>query len=84
MKSVLKFLAIAATFLLVALGDSTSFTIHIVGDSTVCTYRDNVYPQTGWGQILGSFFDGSRVRVNNVAIGGRSSKPLFKKVDWEP
>ena len=79
MKSVLKFLAIAAAFLLVALGDSTSFTIHIVGDSTVCTYRDNVYPQTGWGQILGSFFDGSRVKVNNVAIGGRSSKTFIQE-----
>ncbi|MBR2074286.1 MAG: GDSL family lipase, partial [Fibrobacter sp.] len=79
MKLVLKFWTIAAAFLLLALGDSSSFTIHIVGDSTVCTYRDNVYPQTGWGQILGSFFDGSRVRVNNVAIGGRSSKTFIQE-----
>lgn len=79
MKSMLKFLAISAAFLLLALGDSSSFTIHIIGDSTVCTYRDNVYPQTGWGQVLGSFFDGSRVRVNNVAIGGRSSKTFIQE-----
>ena len=78
MKSVLKFLTIAVAFLLLALGDSSTFTIHIVGDSTVCTYKDNVYPQTGWGQILGSFFDGSRVRVNNAAIGGRSSKTFIQ------
>ena len=79
MKSVLKFITIAFAFLLLALGDSSTFTIHIVGDSTVCTYRDNAYPQTGWGQVLGSFFDGSRVRVNNVAIGGRSSKTFIQE-----
>jgi lysophospholipase L1-like esterase len=79
MKTLLKFLVIAAVFLLVAMGDSSSFTIHIVGDSTVCTYKDNVYPQTGWGQIFSSFFDGSRVRVNNAAIGGRSSKTFIQE-----
>ena len=79
MKSVLKFLVIAATFLMMAAGDSPSFTIHIVGDSTVCNYNGSAYPQTGWGQILGSFFDGSRVRVNNVAIGGRSSKTFIQE-----
>lgn len=79
MKSVLKFLTVAVAFLLLAMGDSSTFTVHIVGDSTVCTYRDNAYPQTGWGQILGSFFDASRVRVNNAAIGGRSSKTFIQE-----
>ncbi len=78
MKNVFKFLLAAAVFTGVAVSDSTSFTVHVIGDSTVATYKDNVYPQTGWGQILGSFFDGSRVRVNNVAIGGRSSKTFIQ------
>ncbi len=62
----------------ISVSDTTSFTIHIVGDSTVCTYKSSAYPQTGWGQIIGSFFDGSRVQVNNVAIGGRSSKTFIQ------
>ena len=78
MKNIFKFLLAAAVFTGVAVSDSTSFTVHVIGDSTVATYKDNVYPQTGWGQILGSFFDGSRVRVNNVAIGGRSSKTFIQ------
>ena len=78
MKNVFKFLLAAAVFTGVAVSDSTRFTVHVIGDSTVATYKDNVYPQTGWGQILGSFFDGSRVRVNNVAIGGRSSKTFIQ------
>lgn len=77
MKSVVKFALVAAVFTGVAVSDSTSFTIHVIGDSTVCNYKDSAYPQTGWGQVLGYFFDGSRVKINNVAIGGRSSKKFI-------
>jgi lysophospholipase L1-like esterase len=51
----------------------------VVGDSTVQTYKDNVYPQTGWGQVLGHFFDASRVKVLNYAIGGRSSRTFIEE-----
>ena len=68
------FIAILTT---VAISDSTSFTIHVIGDSTVATYKSSVYPQTGWGQVVGSFFNESQVLINNVAIGGRSSKTFF-------
>ena len=79
MKSILKYLLIAAVFAGVAVSDSTSFSIYVVGDSTVQTYKDNVYPQTGWGQVLGYFFDASRVKVNNYAIGGRSSRTFIEE-----
>lgn len=69
----------AMAFAGIAVSDSTSFTIHVVGDSTVQTYKDNAYPQTGWGQVLGNFFDGARVKVNNVAIGGRSSRTFIEE-----
>lgn len=79
MKNILKFLFAAAVFTGVAVSDSTSFAIYVVGDSTVCTYKDNAYPQTGWGQVLGYFFDASRVQVNNYAIGGRSSRTFIEE-----
>ena len=79
MKSIFKFLFIAAVFTGVAVSDSTSFSIYVVGDSTVQTYKDNVYPQTGWGQVLGYFFDASRVKVLNYAIGGRSSRTFIEE-----
>ncbi len=31
-------------------------TVFIASDSTVQTYEKNYYPQTGWGQVLNSFF----------------------------
>ena len=79
MKKVLKIFLAAALFTGVAVSDSTSFTIHVVGDSTVQTYKDNVYPQTGWGQVIGYFFDGARVKVNNAALGGRSSRTFIEE-----
>ena len=79
MRSAIKFLLIAAVFAGIAVSDSTSFTIHVVGDSTVCTYKDNAYPQTGWGQVIGYFFDGARVKINNAAIGGRSSRTFIEE-----
>ena len=78
MKRLVKFLIAAAVFAGVAVSDSTSFTIHVIGDSTVCNYDHNkAYPQTGWGQVLNYFFDGARVKINNAAIGGRSSKKFI-------
>lgn len=77
MKSFLKFFAAAALFTGIAVSDTTSFTIHVIGDSTVCNYKENAYPQTGWGQVLAPFFDDSRVKVINHAIGGRSSKSFI-------
>ena len=79
MKGVLRFLIAAAVFTGVAVSDSTSFTIHVVGDSTVQTYNDKAYPQTGWGQVIGYFFDGARVKVNNAALGGRSSRTFIEE-----
>ena len=78
MKTIFKYLLAAAVFAGVAVSDSTSVSIYVVGDSTVQTYKDNVYPQTGWGQVLGYFFDASRVNVYNYAIGGRSSRTFIE------
>ncbi len=75
------FLSLVLFFALSALtvGDTTSFTVYIVGDSTVTNYKTSVYPQTGWGQVIGSFFDASRVAIYNAAIGGRSSKTFIQE-----
>ena len=45
MKSLFKLLIAAAVFVGVAVSDSTSFKVHVIGDSTVCNYKDSAYPQ---------------------------------------
>ncbi len=49
MKPFIKFFLLALLFTGLAVSDSTSVTIYVVGDSTVMTYGEKVYPQTGWG-----------------------------------
>lgn len=56
--------------------------IFIAGDSTVSTYRENNYPMTGWGQVLGQFYQGN-VSIFNHAIGGRSSRSFYEQGRWQ-
>ncbi len=47
--------------------------VFIAGDSTSATYPEWRRPTTGWGQVLGTFFD-DNVEVVNRAVNGRSTK----------
>ena len=53
-------------------------TVWLTGDSTVQTYRSDVAPQAGWGQMIDRFLDDD-VTVDNRAIGGRSSKNFISQ-----
>jgi lysophospholipase L1-like esterase len=54
-------------------------TVYLLGDSTVKSYTFDEAPMSGWGQIIGCMFDGSKVNVINYSMGGRS----FKNSYWE-
>lgn len=54
-------------------------TLWIAGDSTVRNSR----LQRGWGQDIGRFLDGGKIRVANRAIGGRSSRTFFTEGRWD-
>ncbi len=58
--------------------------IALIGDSTVATYEKPPADRpdlTGWGQVLGEFFD-SHVEIRNFALSGRSSKSFLKEGHW--
>lgn len=55
--------------------------VYLIGDSTVCDYKDNQSPMTGWGQVLKYFFNGD-VQISNHAIGGRSSRSFREQGRW--
>ena len=52
-----------------------SMTIYVCGDSTATSYKPEEAPITGWGQVLSEFIPG--VRVENRAMGGRSTKSFL-------
>ncbi len=52
-------------------------TIYVCGDSTAASYEPERAPITGWGQVLGEYLPG--VRVENRAMGGRSTKSFLSE-----
>lgn len=56
--------------------------IYLIGDSTVCDYKDSQFPMTGWGQVLKHFFN-SDIKIINHAIGGRSSRSFREQGRWK-
>ena len=58
--------------------------LYIIGDSTVKngdgTGKNN---QMGWGTVITSYFDTTKISVQNHAIGGRSSRTFITEGRWD-
>lgn len=55
-------------------------TLWLIGDSTVQVWTPG---QNGWGTHLPQFFDPSKIKVENRAKGGRSSRTFLTEGLWE-
>jgi lysophospholipase L1-like esterase len=59
-------------------------TLYIIGDSTVRngdgTGRNG---QWGWGNFIAGYFDTTKISVQNLAIGGRSSRTFITEGRWD-
>jgi rhamnogalacturonan acetylesterase len=55
-------------------------TLFIVGDSTV---KNGSKGMVGWGEVLGKHFDKSKIKVENHAIAGRSSRTFQNEGRWD-
>lgn len=59
-------------------------TLFIIGDSTVRNGQgDGKNGQWGWGDIVGDYFDQSKLNVVNWALGGRSSRTFISEGHWD-
>lgn len=79
---------IASAFLLVILnvfvsGQKRVITIYLAGDSTMAQKADDKRPETGWGEFLQSYFDESKVKIDNHAQNGRSTKSFIAEGRWQ-
>jgi lysophospholipase L1-like esterase len=55
----------------------------VAGDSTASEYQPNAKNQQGWGAVLQPLFDESKLRVVDVARGGRSSRTFITEGHWD-
>ena len=63
-----------------ALGQDKRPTLFIIGDSTVHNTSNGLQ---GWGDVIGSKFDETKIRVVNRARGGRSSRTFQTEGLWD-
>jgi lysophospholipase L1-like esterase len=55
-------------------------TLFIVGDSTV---KNGTRGQQGWGDPITALFDKAKIKVENRAVGGRSSRTFQTEGRWD-
>ncbi len=53
--------------------------LFIVGDSTV---HNKLGGRVGWGDVIGKYFDTNKIRVENHALAGRSSRTFITQGWW--
>lgn len=59
-------------------------TLYYIGDSTVRNGRgDGGNGQWGWGDHTATYFDTTRIRIANRALGGRSSRTFLTQGHWD-
>lgn len=58
-------------------------TLFLAGDSTMAAKRPEKRPETGWGEFLQQHFDARRVRVENRAQNGRSTRTFIAEGRWQ-
>ena len=58
-------------------------TVFLAGDSTMAEKRPDKRPETGWGEFLQRHFGEGRVRVENHARNGRSTKTFISERRWQ-
>ena len=81
----MKYLATLSLFLLLQ-GNAIArkpVTIYLAGDSTMAQKVPEKRPETGWGEALQKFFDEKKVRVENLAQNGRSTKTFISENRWQ-
>lgn len=58
--------------------------LYIIGDSTVRNGNGTgKNQQWGWGSFIADYFDTTKISVQNLAIGGRSSRTFITEGRWD-
>ena len=57
--------------------------VYLAGDSTMAQKADDKRPETGWGEKLQQYFDEKKVKIDNRAMNGRSTKSFIDEKRWQ-
>jgi lysophospholipase L1-like esterase len=79
----MKFLFAVVLALFIAISADAQITLYIAGDSTAANKTDKARPETGWGEMLQQHFDPAKVKIDNRALNGRSTKSFVDEGHWQ-
>jgi len=83
MKFILIMLFLSAFGSVVIRGQSSPITVFLAGDSTMAAKLPEKRPETGWGEMLGAHFKDGKVKIDNRAMNGRSTKTFIGEGRWQ-
>lgn len=58
-------------------------TVFLAGDSTMSIKRAEKRPETGWGEAFEAQFQPGRIRLDNRAMNGRSTRSFIEEGRWQ-
>lgn len=64
-------------------GQKPPIVVYLAGDSTMAKKADDKRPETGWGEMLQKYFDERKVKIDNRALNGRSTKSFLSEGHWQ-
>src|SRR5436853_5484556 len=80
---VMKFCLALLLLALTALVAEAQVTVYLVGDSTCANKTADKRPETGWGEMLQQYFHPAKIKVDNRALNGRSTKSFIDEGHWQ-
>lgn len=57
--------------------------VYLAGDSTMAEKLTEKRPETGWGEMFQQYFDVQKVKIENHAQNGRSTKTFISENRWQ-
>lgn len=67
---------------MLSLAVSGQITVYLAGDSTCANKTADKRPETGWGEMLQQYFGPDKVKIDNRAQNGRSTKSFIAEGRW--
>jgi lysophospholipase L1-like esterase len=58
-------------------------TVYLAGDSTCANKQADKRPETGWGEMFQQHFKEGKVKVDNRALNGRSTRSFIAEGHWQ-
>jgi lysophospholipase L1-like esterase len=80
---IISLLTLILLFNIFAFAQKSPVVVYLAGDSTMAEKRAEKRPETGWGEMLQKYFDERKVRIENHAQNGRSTRTFISENRWQ-